>query len=94
VDLSLYKDESQLDKISSTRKRKIKKDESDEDDSELDDDEPVKKRTSKPSSVSTPVAKKFLIPRSTAKKAIVEIESSESDEENLMEIKKKAKNQV
>lgn len=89
MDLSLYKDESQLDKISSNKRKSSKK--SSEEDNE-DSDEPLKK---KPATKLVTTPKKINTPRSTARKpAIVEPESSESDEENLMEIKKKAKNQV
>lgn len=83
MDLSIYKDEAQLDKISSARKRTSKKS-SDED---YSDNEPVKKKKKE---VGTP--KKSLTPRASTKKpAIVDAESSESDEENLMEIKKKVR---
>lgn len=94
MDLSLYKDESQLDKISS-RKRKSNRNSYDDDDDEEDeddddDDEPLKKKSTK-----TPLNKKINTPRlSTRKAPVVDASSSESDEENLMEIKKKTKNQV
>lgn len=88
MDLSIYKDESQLDKLSTSRKRGKSKKSEDSDDSE--DDEPLSK---KKKSAEIP-AKKTLTPRTSTRKPIVDGESSESDEENLMEIKKKAKNQV
>jgi hypothetical protein len=88
VDLSIYKDEAQLDKISSARKRKSKKSSEDDDDSDSLD-EPVLKKAATSS-------KKSLTPRASTRKPIVEnaMSESESDEENLMEIKKKAKKQV
>lgn len=92
MDLSIYKDESQLDKLSSSRKRKGKKSDEDDDD-DAEDDEPLSKKN-KPT--ETTPGKKSLAPRASTRKPIVdaETESSESDEENLMEIKKKAKIQV
>lgn len=86
VDLSLYKDESQLDK-SSTRKRrrgaKSEEDEEGEDDEDYEE-HPKKKVIKRPAAIKTP---KSLV----VKKPIeVNDESTESDEENLMEIKKKA----
>lgn len=88
MDLSIYKDESQLDKLSS-RKRKGKKSD-EEDDDEDEDDEPLSK---KKKATELP-AKKNLAPRASTRKPVVDAESSESDEENLLEIKNKAKSQV
>jgi hypothetical protein len=91
VDLSLYKDESQLEKPSS-RKRKgdgNKRSDSESDDSDYEDSEPLKK------SAKVPIPKKVVSPRTSSRKvAPAVVESSESDEENLMEIKKKAKKLV
>jgi hypothetical protein len=87
VDLSIYKDESQLDKLS-TRKRKGKKSDDDDEDDASEDDEPLSKKRK---SIEIP-PKKTHTPRASVRKpAVVDNESSESDEENLMELKKKAK---
>lgn len=80
MDLSLYKDEAQLDKTPRKRKRDAKSESEDYDDEDYDE-LPHKKRIVKRASPSK---------RSAAKKLIVNDESTESDEENLMEIKKKA----
>lgn len=89
MDLSLYKDEAQLDKSPRKRKRGQKSDEGDEDDEEDDDDyeeSPRKKKSVKKSPAAKPS-------RASTKRAAT-YESSESDGENLMEIQKKAKKQV
>lgn len=88
MDLSLYKDESQLDKSSPRKRRRGAK--SDEDEAVDDDDDyeehPKKKVIKRPAAVKTP---KVLV----GKKLIeANDESTESDEENLMEIKNKAVN--
>lgn len=88
MDLSLYKDEAQLDKTPRKRKRGQKSDEADDDDEEDDDYEetPRKKKSVKKSPAAKPS-------RASTKRAAT-YESSESDGENLMEIQKKAKKQV
>jgi hypothetical protein len=85
VDLSLYKDEAQLDKLPRKRKHEVKS-ENDDTDEDYEEESPRKKKPVKS-------------PSSTAKKSPRKIivkthDSSESDEENLMEIKKKVKKQV
>lgn len=82
MDLSLYKDEAQLDKSPRKRKRDVKS-ESDDFEDEDYEESPRKRRIVKRASPSkrTPARKQ----------AVVNDESTESDEENLMEIKKKAK---
>lgn len=83
MDLSLYKDEAQLDKAS-PNKRKLSGDDNDDEDYEVS----PRKKTKVKSETS---AKRV---KSPSKKSLVNDDSTESDEENLMEIKKKAKRQV
>lgn len=84
MDLSLYKDEAQLDKISpSKRKRGIKSEDGDDDE---DDDYEEAPRKKKKNAGKTPVVRSQ---RAVPTKKTATYESSESDEENLMEIKKK-----
>lgn len=87
VDLSLYKDEAQLD-VSSPRKRKrggkSETGDDDDDDSDYVEGSPKKKNVKQ-------IAKGRK--SSSMKLATVDDESTESDEENLMEIKNKAKSQ-
>lgn len=95
MDLSLYKDESQLDKAS-PRKRKrgaVKSEagddeESESDEEETEDEEPLKKKNNATSSRGA-AAKK-----TTVQKKIMDSESTGSDDENLLEIRKRSKNQV
>lgn len=86
MDLSLYKDEAQLDKSPRKRRRDVKS-ESDPDTDEDYEESPRKKRSVKRLPVSQRAS-------ANKKRAAVNDESTESDEENLMEIKKKAKTQV
>lgn len=86
MDLSLYKDEAQLEKISPTKRKRSAKEKNEDDDDEDYEEVPSKKRNK-----STPVAKSL---RAAAIKPVVNEDSTESDEENLMEIKNKAKKQV
>lgn len=89
MDLSLYKDEAQLDKISpNKRKLSVESNEYDFDDDEDYEVSPRKKTKAKSDSVAKGSAK------TAANPPVVNDESTESDEENLMEIKKKAKRQV
>jgi hypothetical protein len=88
VDLSLYKDEAQLDKSPRKRKRGAKSadEESDDDDEDYEDSSRRRK-----SNKRSPVSKNL---KSSGRRPAANSDSSESDEENLMEIKKKAKRQV
>lgn len=83
----MYKDEAQLDKASpNKRKRDIKSDDGDDDADEDYEESPRKKKVIKREpAVKTPRTKKAVL---------VNDDSTESDEENLMEIKKKANKQV
>lgn len=92
MDLSLYKDEAQLDKTS-PNKRKLS-DESIDNDFDFDDDEDYEVSPKKKSKVKAKPESATKRARGAAKKQVVNDESTESDEENLMEIKKKAKRQV
>lgn len=89
MDLSLYKDEAQLDKSPRKRKRGAKSEEEEESDEDEDYEEhPKKKKIAKrPAAIKSPK-----MSTSPVKKveAVVNEDSTESDEENLMEIKKKA----
>ena len=88
MDLSLYKDEAQLDKTA-PNKRKLSDDSNDYD---FDDDEDYEISPRKKTKVKgEPMGMRG---RAAAKKPVANDESTESDEENLMEIKKKAKKQV
>lgn len=86
MDLSLYKDESQLDKSSPRKRRRgIKSEEEEEPDDDEDYEEhPKKKVIKRPAAVKTPKMMDMKIA------PVMNDESTESDEENLMEIKKKA----
>lgn len=88
MDLSLYKDEAQLDKTSPRKRRRGEKSEEEE---ESDDDEDYEEHPKKKKIAKRPAAIKS--PKMSPGKKIpatVNDESTESDEENLMEIKKKA----
>lgn len=87
VDLSLYKDEAQLDKASPRKRRRGVKSEEEE---ESDEDEDYEEHPKKKKIVKRPAAIKS--PKMSMGKKIITVndESTESDEENLMEIKKKA----
>jgi hypothetical protein len=84
VDLSLYKDEAQLDKFPRKRKHESKSDD-EKTDEDYEEESPRKK---KPAKKPAGNAKK------SPKKVLKTNDSTESDEENLMEIKKKVKRQV
>lgn len=85
MDLSLYKDEAQLEKISPSKRKRGAKDKNDDDDEDYEV-APSKKRN------VTAAAKS---PRAmAANKSVTNEDSTESDEENLMEIKNKAKKLV
>lgn len=94
VDLSLYKDESQLDKAS-PRKRKrgtVKSEagddeESESDEEETEDEEPLKKKNN-----ATP--SRGAASKKPVQKKTMDSESTGSDNENLLEIRKRSKNQV
>lgn len=88
MDLSLYKDEAQLDKSSSPRKRR--RGAKSEEEEESDDDEDYEEHPKKKKIVKRPAAIKSPKMSPLKKVATVNDESTESDEENLMEIKKKA----
>lgn len=88
MDLSLFNDEAQLDKISpNKRKRGVKSDDED-DDEDGDGDYEETPRKKKNLKKSPTVRSSRVVP--AKKTATYEEDSSESDEENLMEIKKKA----
>lgn len=90
MDLSLYKDEAQLDKATPRkRKRTTNKNEADYSEDE-DYEQPTKKRSVK----ALPAVKSSRAAAAAKKLAVTNDESTESDEENLMEVKKKAKKQV
>ncbi len=87
MDLSLYKDESQLD-------RKKGENGDDEDDEDYDAS-PKPKQNIKSSKKTVAVGnKKRTMARKSSGKIKYDEESSDSDDENLLEISKKAKTQV
>lgn len=87
MDLSLYKDEAQLDKSSPRKRRRGVKSEEEE---ESDEDEDYEEHPKKKKIVKRPAAIKSPKMSMGKKISTVNDESTESDEENLMEIKKKA----